>query len=149
LEDLETRIVGRPLSTSELVTHPLWRRSHTHRISTLKREQFVTIPLDRLNTLGFVLVGENVSDVALFQVLMSSEPERDNDDTVVTRLIDSWGIDDVKPRAQPLRSTEMAPHVSHYVPDGTLQEGLYFIDYKTQGKDTPGISPVALIAATN
>jgi hypothetical protein len=80
---------------------------------------------------------------------MSSEPERDNDDTVVTRLIDSWGIDDVKPRAQPLRSTEMAPHVSHYVPDGTLQEGLYFIDYKTQGKDTPGISPVALIAATN
>jgi hypothetical protein len=149
LQDLEQRIVGRPLSTSELVTHPLWRRPHTHDLYTLQRDQFVTIPLSRLQSLGFVLVGKEVSDATLFQVLTSPEPERDDVHAVVTRMIDSWGIEDVTPKAQPLRSTEIAPHVSHYMPDGTLTEGLYFIDFKTQGKDTPGISPVALSATAN
>ena len=146
LEDLEQRIVGRPLSTSELVTHPLWRRPHTHEIYTLKRDQFVTIPLNRFQSLGFVLVGKEASDAALFQVLTSPEPEEEDVQAVVTRVIDSWGIDDVTPKAQPLRSTEIAPHVSHYLPDSTLTEGFYFIDFKTQGEDTPGISPVALRA---
>lgn len=149
LEDLEQRIVGRPLSTSELVTHPLWRRPHTHKIYTLKRDQFVTIPLNRFQSLGFILVGEEASDAALFQVLTSPEPEEEDVQDVVTRVIDSWGIDDVTPKAQPLRSTEIAPHVLHYLPDSTLTEGFYFIDFKTQGEDTPGISPVALRAMPN
>lgn len=102
-----------------------------------------------MQSLGFVLVGEEVRDAALFQVLTSPEPERDAADAVVTRMIDSWGIDDVTPKAQPLRSTEIAPHVLHYMPDGPLTEGLYLIDFKSQGEDTPGVSPVALSATAN
>ncbi len=45
LEDLEQRIEGRSLSTLELVTHPLWRREHTHTVHTIARDRFVAVRL--------------------------------------------------------------------------------------------------------
>lgn len=145
LKDLEKYVVGRPLSTSELVTHPLWRRDHTHTIHTVARSQFIRIDLMQFLTLGFVAIGEEVNRVALFRVLPSSEPSPDQNAAVVTQVIDSWGIENVGPDVKALRNQQVAPQVFHYMPEEKLPAGLYWIDFQIEGRATSGISPIELV----
>ncbi|MGQ4809875.1 hypothetical protein NKDENANG_03311 [Candidatus Entotheonellaceae bacterium PAL068K] len=147
LQDLEQRIVGKKLSTRELVTHPLWRREHTHTLSMVDRDQFVDIPLDAFHVLGFVAVGEDLSEAAVFRVRPSPEPAPVSQHQVVTRLVDSWGLENVDPEPQTLRRTRILANAWRYVPAETLTEGLYFLVVRSEDNGRPGISPVALVAS--
>lgn len=147
LEDLETRIVGRSLSLSELVTHPLWRRPHTHMIQWIQRQQFTAIPLDHFHAHGFVAVGEAMSGIVFFRLPPGPEPAQGNSSMVLTHLVDSWELETLSPELQPLRSTFVAQQVRHYLPDDTLTEGLYFIDFKTKDDGIYGIRPVELVGS--
>jgi PKD repeat protein len=154
LQDLQQRIVGRDLSTRELVTHPLWRREHTHTVYMVHRDQFVDIPLEHFQALGFVAVGEGedvgFGDISLFRILPSPEPVLGQQEQVVTRMVDSWGLDNVAPESLSLIRTRIAGNVMRYVPDGQLTAGLYFMmDVQSEDKGTPGINLVALVASHN
>jgi hypothetical protein len=144
LEDLETKIVGRPLATSELVTHPLWRREHTYTIYTVDREQFVPLSVDRFNARGFLVVGEEVSQIALVS-LPSPPAEPSPEEQVVIRLVDSWGIANVSPKSYPLKRERVADKAFRYVPAAPVTAGLYMIDLQRQDKKTSHLSPVALV----
>ena len=147
LEDLEQRIVGRKLSTPELVTHPLWRREHTHTFYLVDRGQFVDVPLAPFQAYGFVVVGEDVGEVTLFRILPG--PETAWPSQVVTRVVDSWELENLSPAAHALRRTRMAAQAHRYVPQEQLQAGLYFIAIKGQDKAMPGLRPIALVASHN
>lgn len=148
LADLEQKIVGRPLATAELVTHPLWRRNHTHTVYTVDRDQFVALPLAAVHSLGFLAVGENVTDVSL-----SSAPQAKNDPVnaskVVVRLIDSWDVDNMSPELHALRKEKAGDNAFRYLPNERLTEGLYVIDVKKKDQETPGSRPVSLIVSDN
>lgn len=144
LEDLETKIVGRPLATSELVTHPLWRREHTYTIYTVDREQFVPLSVDRFNARGFLVVGEELSQIALSSIpLPPAEPHHEGQ--VVTRLIDSWSIASVSPKSYPLKRERVADTAFRYTPATPVTAGLYVIDFQRQDKTTSRLSPVVLV----
>lgn len=145
LEDLEKYVVGRSLSTSELVTHPQWRRDHTHTIGLLAHSQFIRIDLEQFLTLGFVAIGEEVRKVTLFQVLPSSEPRSEADRDVVVRVVDSWDLANVAPEVKVLRSQQLSPQVFHYMPDEKLVAGRYLIEFQAEGQKTPGLSPIELV----
>lgn len=148
LEDLQQRIVGRVLSTRELVTHPLWRREHTHTVYMIDRDQFVDLSLAAFQTHGFVVVGEAEStEAALFKIVPSAEPGPAQ--RMVTRVVDSWGLESIHPEPQPLSNTPQAPHVLRYTPQGPLSEGWYFIDVKSPDQAIAGIRPIALVMANN
>jgi PKD repeat protein len=149
LEDLEQRIVRRKLSTPELLTHPLWRREHTHTVYTVGHDQFVKVPLDRFHSLGFVIVGEDLPEVSLFRILPSPEPASTQPQHVITRIDDSWGLESVAPEPQALVRTRLAENVLRYVPHAKLPEGLYFIAITSKDKASSGIRPVELVASSN
>jgi PKD repeat protein len=148
LEDLEKNIVGRPLATSELVTHPLWRREHTHTVYMVAREQFVSLPREHFNAHGFVAVGEGFDQVALFSMPQATSVPN-YEVKIVTRLIDNWGINNINPEQHKLQRERLADNVFRYVPDIHLSGGRYFIDVKRKGKDTSRISPIALADSGN
>lgn len=148
LEDLEKHIVGRPLATSELVTHPLWRREHTHTVYMVAHEQFVSLSREHFNTHGFVAVGEEFDQIALFSMPQAmSVPNYEV--KMVTRLMDNWGINNIRPEQHNLQKERVADNVFRYVPDMHLSVGRYFIDVKHKGKDTSRISPIALADSGN
>ncbi len=149
LEDLEQYVVGRSLSTSELVTHPQWRRDHTHTIRMVDRGQFVRIDLKQFLALGFIAIGEEVSQVRLLRVLPTPEPNVDPASAVVTQVSDSWGIENTVPEVQVLRNQQVAAQVVHYMPDEKLAAGLYLIDFQADGKETRSISPVELVSGAD
>jgi hypothetical protein len=144
LEDLE-KLMGRKLSTPELLTHPLWRREHTHTTYAIERSQFVDMALDHFQQLGFITVGHALGEAALFKIVPS--PERDKSAKIITRMIDSWGRDSVEPEAQALARTELTPEIAHYLPRETLAAGLYFISLQTDGDASSDMHPIALMAA--
>ncbi len=144
LEDLE-KIMGRKLSTPELVLHPLWRREHTHATYTIERAQFGEMALDHFQQLGFITVGEDVGEATLFKMAPSPEPEPP--DHIVTRMIDSWGKESVEPETQALERTELTPEVAHYVPRDALTAGLYVISVQPGEDAPPAMRPIALVAA--
>jgi PKD repeat protein len=148
LEDLEKKIVGRPLATAELVTHPLWRREHTHAVYMVDREQFVSLPLARFNTHGFVAIGEEWEQIALFS-LPQATPALSYEVNLVTRLIDNWGINNISPEQHQLQRERVADNAFRYIPDMPLTVGRYFIDVKRKGNDVSRISPIALADAAN
>ncbi len=147
LQDLQQRILGRDLSTLELVSHPLWRREHTHTVYTVDRHRFVEISLERFQALGVVAVGEDVGEVSLFRILPSPEPMQGQQDQVVTRVVDSWGLDNVTPERLTLTRTPLADNVVRYVPDEQLTAGLYVMHVQRQDNATRAISPVAIAAS--
>lgn len=144
LEDLE-RIMGRKLSTPELVTHPLWRREHTHTTYTLARSQFGEVALDHFQQLGFITVGKSLGEAMLFKVVPNPEPEPP--DQVVTRMVDSWGKASIEPETQALERTELTPDIAHYLPLDALTAGLYFISVQPEADAPPAIRPIELVAA--
>jgi len=144
LEDLETKIVGRPLATSELVTHPLWRREHTYTIYTVDREQFVPLSVERFNTRGFLIIGEELSQVVLLGI-PSSPVDPPHEDQVVSRLIDSWNIASVSPKSYPLKRERVADRAFRYTPVTPVIAGLYMIDFQRQDNQTGHFSPVDLV----
>ena len=144
LEDLE-KIMGRQLSTPELVTHPLWRREHTHTTYTIEREAFVEMALDHFQQLGFITVGKDFGEATLLK--MAPNPEPDQPDQIVTRMIDSWGIASVTPEVQALERTELTPDSAHYVPRDAIAPGLYLISVQLEKDTPPAIHPIALVAA--
>ena len=146
LEDLEKRIVGRALSTAELVTHPLWRRPHTHTIYTVARNQFVELPLEHFHTFGVLAVSEAVQDVSLLRLIPAPEPLSEQQTQVVTRVIDSWGVDSVEPERLGLKRTPIEASAMHYVPLGALESGFYLIDVKSADEDIAGLRAVTLTA---
>ena len=146
LEDLEKRIVGRALSTAELVTHPLWRRPHTHTIYTVARKQFVELPLEHFHTFGVLAVGEAVQGVSLLRLIPTPEPLSEQQTQVVTRVIDSWGVDSVEPERLGLKRTPIEASAMHFVPLGTLEPGFYLIDVTSQDEDIAGLRAVTLTA---
>jgi hypothetical protein len=148
LEDLEKKIVGRPLATAELVTHPLWRREHTHAVYMVDREQFVSLPLARFNTHGFVAIGEEWEQIALFSMPQAT-PALSYEVNLVTRLIDNWGINNISPEQHQLQRERVADNAFRYIPDMPLTVGRYFIDVKRKGNDVSRISPIALADAAN
>jgi len=144
LEDLE-RIMGRKLSTPELVLHPLWRREHTHTTYTIEREQFDEIALDHFQQLGFLTVGKDFGEAALFKIAPNPEPKQP--DNIVTRMIDSWGKESVGPAAQALERAELTPEIAHYVPLEALTAGLYLISVQPDEDAPPATHPMSLVAA--
>ena len=149
LEDLEKYVVGRSLSTSELVTHPQWRRDHTHTVRLLADNQFIRIDLEQFLTLGFVAMGKEVHKVALLQVLPSSEPRPEADRNVVIQVVDSWDIANVTPEVKGLRRQPLSPQVVHYTPDEKLVAGRYLIEFQAEGQKTPSLSPIELMNHSN
>lgn len=148
LEDLQKKIVGRPLATAELVTHPLWRREHTHTVYMMDRKQFVALPLAHFNTHGFVAIGEEWDQIALFSMPQAT-PALSYEVNLVTRLIDNWGINNITPEQHTLQRERVADNAFRYTPDTPLSVGLYFIDVKRKGNDVSRISPIALADAAN
>jgi hypothetical protein len=144
LEDLEN-IMGRKLSTPELVTHPLWRREHTHTTYTIERTQFGEVALDHFQQFGFITVGKALGEAMLFKIAPNPEPEQP--DKIVTRMVDSWGKESVEPHMQALERTELTPEIAHYVPRDVLTAGLYFISVVPGEGEPPAIHPIALVAA--
>jgi PKD repeat protein len=143
LEDLEN-IMGRKLSTPELVTHPLWRREHTHTTYTMARELFLEIALDHFQQFGFITVGKNFGEAALLKIAPNPEPAQP--DKIVTRMIDSWGQESVKPETQALEHTELTPDMTHYLPRDALSAGFYLISVATEEGEQPSIYPLSLVA---
>ncbi|PON12746.1 hypothetical protein C2W62_38000 [Candidatus Entotheonella serta] len=144
LEDLE-KIMGRKLSTPELVLHPLWRREHTHTTHTVERSQFSEVALDHFLQSGFITVGQRVGEATLFKVVPNAEPK--TPDQIVTRMIDSWGQASVEPEMRALKLTELTPEIMHYLPLDALTDGLYFISVTSEEDAPPAIRPLALVAA--
>jgi hypothetical protein len=141
LEDLE-KIMGRKLSTPELVTHPLWRREHTHATHTMERTQFVEMALGHFQQFGFITVGNDFGEATLHKIVPNPEPEQP--DRIVTRMIDSWGQASVEPQTQALERTELTPDIAHYVPRDALAPGLYFISVRPGEGEPPAMYPLAL-----
>ena len=146
LEDLEKRIVGRPLSTAELLTHPLWRRTHTQTIYTMPRNQFVDLPLERFHAFGVLAVGEDIQDVLLLRLIPTPEANSVTQTRIVTRIVDSWGIDTVEPERLDLKRIPLEAHAVQFMPTGTLEPGLYLIDVKSQVEEITGLRAVDLTA---
>lgn len=144
LEDLET-IMGRKLSTLELWNHPLWRKEHTHTTYTIARAQFGEMTLNHFQHLGFITVGKALGEAVLFKIVPNPEPEQP--DQIVTRMIDSWGQASIEPETQALERTELTPEIAHYLPRDALTAGLYFISVKPGEEAPPAIRPIALVAA--
>jgi len=144
LEDLEN-IMGRKLSTPELVTHPLWRREHTHTTHTMARTQFSEIVLAHFQQYGFITVGKALGETTLFKIAPNPEPKQP--DKIVTRMIDSWGKESVKPQMQALERTELTPEIAHYFPHDALTAGLYFISVEPGEGEPPAMYPIALVAS--
>ena len=150
LEDLQQRIVGRALSTRELVTHPLWRREHTHTVYLVERDQFIDLPVTLFQTRGFVVFGEaDTTEVALFKIVPEAESAPGQSQHIVTRVVDSWGLQSVHPEPQALSRTPQAPNLQRYVPEGNLPEGLYVIDVKSADQTMSGLRPIALVIPNN
>jgi hypothetical protein len=144
LADLEN-IMGRKLSTPELVTHPLWRREHTHTTYTMARDQFGEIALAHFQQFGFITVGNYVGEAMLFKIAPNPEPKQP--DKIVTRMIDSWGKVSVEPQMQALERTELTPEIAHYVPRDALASGLYLISVELGEGERPALYPMALAAS--
>lgn len=142
LEDLE-HIMGRKLSTPELVMHPLWRREHTHTTYMIERSQFGEMALDHFQQLGFITVGNALGEAALFKIVPNSEPKQP--DQIISRMIDSWGKESVEPQLQALERTELTPQIAHYLPRDTLTAGFYFISVQSAEDEPPAIRPIALV----
>lgn len=147
LEDLEQNVVGHTLSTRELLTHPLWRREHTHTLYSIPREQFVKIDLAHFQTHGFAAV--DVKAETLLQRLAETGSETTPTTQIVTRKVDSWGLDDVLPMPLRLNSTRVTPTVLRYVPATRLSAGLYLIHVKSGDTGSEQIRPVALVGSQN
>ncbi|ETW98341.1 MAG: hypothetical protein ETSY1_19155 [Candidatus Entotheonella factor] len=145
LEDLE-RIMGRKLSTPELVLHPLWRREHTHTTHTIERSQFGEMALDHFQQLGFITVGNALGEATLFKIAPNPEPKQPNQ--IVSRMIDSWGKESIEPQTQALERTELTPQIAHYLPRDTLTAGFYFISVPSDEDEPPAIRPFALVPVT-
>ncbi len=144
LEDLE-QIMGRKLSTPELVLHPLWRREHTHTTHTIERTQFGEMALDHFQQLGFITVGKTFGEVVLFKLVPNPEPEPP--EQIVTRMIDSWGKESIEPTPQALERMELTPDIAHYLPIKALTAGFYFISVRPEEDASPALRPIALVAA--
>ncbi|WP_218673869.1 PKD domain-containing protein [Candidatus Entotheonella palauensis] len=142
LEDLE-KIMGRKLSTPELVLHPLWRREHTHTTHTIERSQFGEMALDHFQQLGFITVGKALGEAALFKIAPAPEPKPPAQ--IVSRMIDSWGKESVEPQTQALERTELTPEIAHYLPRDALTAGFYFISVQPGEDAPPVIRPIALV----
>ena len=149
LKDLEQRIEGRKLSTRELFTHPLWRQEHTRTVHRVEHAQFVDLPLEHFPAFGFIVVGENVGKVSLFGILPPPEPAPTQQNQVVTRVVDSWGLENVDPKPHKLIQTRLAENIQHYIPAEKLTEGLYFIEVKREDNARRRISPIALVVSNN
>ena len=149
LEDLEI-IMGRKLSTAELVTHPLWRREHTHTTYTIERSQFSDMALAHFQQFGFITVGETFGEAALLKLAPNPEPQPPAPKPtakVVTRMIDSWDKESVAPEAQALERAELTPEILRYVPSAALTAGLYLISVAPGEGEPPAVRPIALVPA--
>jgi len=144
LEDLE-HIMGRKLSTPELVTHPLWRREHTHTTYMMERAQFGEMALAQFQQFGFITVGSQFEEARLFKIAPNPEPKQP--DKIVTRMIDSWGKESVEPQTQALERTELTPEIAHYVLREALTPGLYLISVAPGEGGPPAMYPMALEAS--
>jgi hypothetical protein len=151
---LET-IMGRKLSTAELVTHPLWRREHTLTTYTMERSQFSDMTLAHFQQFGFITVGEAMGEAALLKLAPTPEPEPPAPKPlapkplakVVTRMVDSWDKESVAPEAQALERAELTPDIIRYVPSEGLTAGLYMISVVLGEGEPPAVRPIALVAA--
>ena len=144
LEDLET-IMGRKLSTAELVTHPLWRREHTHTTYIIERSLFRDIGLEHFQQFGFITVGETLGEATLLK--LAPHPEPNPPAKVVTRMVDSWGKESVEPEMQALERAELTPDIMRYVPSAALTAGLYMISVASGEGEPPAVRPIALTPA--
>jgi hypothetical protein len=110
----------------------------------MERTQFVEMALGHFQQFGFITVGNDFGEATLHQIVPNPEPEQP--DRIVTRMIDSWGQESVEPQTQALERTELTPDIAHYVPRDALTPGLYLISVRPGEGEPAAMYPIALEA---
>ena len=94
-----------------------------------------TYPLERFHAFGVLAVGETVQDVTLLRLIPTPEADSVKQTRVVTRVMDSWGIDTVEPERLDLKRIAIEAHAVQYMPTDTLEPGLYLIEVRAEEED--------------